>query len=72
MIKLEKSNEILEKRLKQVGDETDTDGKVSICLFCVRACTYKYVHVHLCNFLQCEMSTLDLSTSLQSNSDITL
>ena len=42
MIKLEKSNEILEKRLKQVGDETDTDGKVNICLFCVcvRACTY--------------------------------
>ena len=29
MVKLEKSNEILEKRLKQLGDETDTDGKVT-------------------------------------------
>ena len=29
MVKLEKSNEILEKRLKQMGDETNTDGKVN-------------------------------------------
>ena len=40
MIKLEKSNEILEKRLKQVGDETDTDGKVNVFILCVCTCIY--------------------------------
>ena len=33
MVKLEKSNEILEQRLKQLGDENDTDGKVIRLLF---------------------------------------
>ena len=54
MVRLEKSNEILEKRLKQVGEETDTDGKV--CLFmsitalcvCVHVCACVYVCVYVC------------------------
>ena len=35
MVKLEKSNEILEKRLKQMSDETDTDGKVTSLLVAI-------------------------------------
>ena len=54
MVRLEKSNEILEKRLKQVGDETDTDGKVNWCLneyscsVCVRVCVCACVCVCVC------------------------
>ena len=65
MIKLEKSNEILEKRLKQVGDETDTDEKVNVFILCVCMCVYLYVfvsvrtsvRVYLCNFycVKCQL-----------------
>ena len=54
MVRLEKSNEILEKRLKQVGDETDTDGKVSMSLYqcsvciCVCICVCMCVRAYVC------------------------
>ena len=57
MVRLEKSNEILEKRLKQVGEETDTDGKVclfmsitALCVCCVYVCVCVCLRVCVCIF----------------------
>ena len=80
MVRLEKSNEILEKRLKQVGDEIDTDGKVvcvcmSVCVcvvcVCVCVCVHACMRVVRCvRACMCEISMLGICKSLLITDDL--